>query len=266
MSTFEPMSEPALHEIAGNCATETSVLSRVVATALHHLARVAALEADLASAQGQLDDAIRRSHAFAPDSIALVMTGAARDIAGVERVCDLVSSRDDAQARVRELEAMTSTATIRDVHKALGAAPGESVVVRAQEVMAQRMGEWIAHPNAQTVLDILGIAAGDRTDPIGRIKALVRTEELANKASKHLANLVHDPTGDIEDLAKGAAKRIRYLNAEAEPAQTFHPPISVTIHHATGHTFAEIEVGDVTDPGFLALPMGTRLALVVTRD
>ena len=52
-----------------------------------------------------------------------------------DKIAALTIERDDAQARVRELEATTTAATIRDVHKALGATVGQSVVTRAVEVM-----------------------------------------------------------------------------------------------------------------------------------
>ena len=39
MSAFEPMSETELHNVSTNCASEVSLLSRLVRTALHHLAR-----------------------------------------------------------------------------------------------------------------------------------------------------------------------------------------------------------------------------------
>ena len=115
MSTFEPLTEDALQEIAGNCATETSVLARVVATALHHLARANVAEAE----------------------------------------------RDDAQARVRELEATTTAATIRDVHKALGAAPGQSVVTRAEEVMGElaRLREGLDADDCAPGLEMPGDAS-----------------------------------------------------------------------------------------------------------
>ena len=71
-----------------------------------------------------------------------------------------------------------------------------------------------------------------------------------------------------DELLSDAAARVMVdlgdmTLAEAEPPQVFRPPISVTIHHVTGHAFAEVEVGDITDPAFLSLPMGARLGLVV---
>jgi len=183
MSTLEPMSEASLREIAGNCASETSVLSRVVATALHHLAR----------------DSARRE-------------------------------RDEAKA-----------------------ASG-----------------WIAEPTQQTVLDILGIAAGDRVDVIGRIKALVGAERERDRMLRSEADVCSILGARPDELLADAAQRITgeldfAETAEAEPAQTFHPPISITVRHASGHAFAEVLVGAISDPAFLALPMGARLALVVTR-
>ena len=73
------------------------------------------------------------------------------------------------------------------------------------------------------------------------------------------------------DLLSNAAERLRERvadleAAEAVPPQVFRPPISVTVCHVTGHAFAGVEVGDVTDPAFLALPMGVRLGLVVCDD
>ena len=76
----------------------------------------------------------------------------------------------------------------------------------------------------------------------------------------------HKLQGEREDEIDRLRKRVAELEAaEAEPSQVFRPSISVTVHHVTGHAFAEVEVGDVTDPAFLALPMGTRLGLVVLR-
>ena len=164
-----------------------------------------------------------------------------------DKIAALTIERDDAQARLRELEATTTAATIRDVHKALGAAPGQSVVARAQDVMASaaheaserirlqvdldaahtRIGQmqveharverrWLANPTQQAVLDILGIAAGDRTDPIGRIKALVECED-------HLV-LIADAVGRradgtavdwVRDIAKRNTSRTADLTASA---------------------------------------------------
>ena len=45
----------------------------------------------------------------------------------------------------------------------------------------------------------------------------------------------------------------------------FRPPISVTVRHACDHPFAEVVIGAIQDPAFLALPMGARLGLVVLR-
>ena len=58
--------------------------------------------------------------------------------------------------------------------------------------------------------------------------------------------------------------------AEAEPAQTFHPPIAVRISRTPGRNGwlrADVDVDDITDPAFLALTgeQYARLALVVTR-
>jgi hypothetical protein len=67
---------------------------------------------------------------------------------------------------------------------------------------------------------------------------------------------------DGETLSEAARRH-------ANPAQTFHPPISVTLVSGPdlGHPCAQVKVGLVGDPAFLALSGSdyARLALVVTR-
>jgi len=105
--------------------------------------------------------------------------------------------RDDAQARVRELEAMTSTATIRDVHKALGAAPGESVVVRAAAVAraadlaasaVQFLRAVVPHDVDDDVEDLAKMAAGQIND--ARTILGARPDEMLSDAAKRVASWV----------------------------------------------------------------------------
>ena len=117
---------------------------------------------------------------------------------------------------------------------------------------------------------ILGAAAGDLlSDAAERAACAVQHE--ANAMDIIGRALGRKVVGGADVAAIHASEEIERLRervaeleaAGAESPQVFRPPISVTIHHVTGHAFAEVEVGDVTDPAFLALPMGVRLGLVV---
>ena len=76
----------------------------------------------------------------------------------------------------------------------------------------------------------------------------------------------HKLQGEREDEIDRLRKRVAELEAaEVEPPQVFCPPISVTVRHACDHPFAEVVIGAIQDPAFLAIPMGARLGLVVLR-
>jgi hypothetical protein len=228
-----------------------------------------------------------------PDVIWLASTA----LHHLARAKALETERDDAQARVRELEAMTSTATIRDVHKALGAAPGESVVTKAEVVVAAAKAYGMVIDDARailgaredemlsdaarrvvdagphkTVLDearkAMGLEVGESV--VDRVKDFRRTEVLIFEARKHLEPLVSDPSGDIEDLAVMVAHRVAALvreatdlrarlDADAEP-DPMHP---IPVHHTYAGDSTEVVIRITSrDPALLSLPFGARLAVV----
>ena len=89
---------------------------------------------------------------------------------------------------------------------------------------------------------------------------------LAATALHHLARA--KAAEEARDLAiVERDEMMKQRDAKAEPAQMFHPSIAVTVSNAGGMTFAELAVGDITDPAFLALTgeQYACLALVVTR-
>jgi hypothetical protein len=120
MSTFEPMSEAALHEIAGNCATETSVLSRVVATALHHLASAKAAEEALDLAIAERDQAYRQRDAQASRVLGMgSMLDDARTILGAtdgetlsEAARRVVAAAHEAQVNANQYRAWVNAAAL----------------------------------------------------------------------------------------------------------------------------------------------------------
>lgn len=110
------------------------------------------------------------------------------------------SERDDAQARLRELEAMTSIATILAVHKALGAAPGESVVTRAEVVM-ERLAEARREQNRSMVRQILGVLSDVDESLVQQAERVVAERDSARrKRDSALARVV-----ELEAEAAGIA-------------------------------------------------------------
>jgi hypothetical protein len=228
MSTFEPMSEAELREIAGSCLNDKSRLSRATETALHHLARAKAAEEAL---DAERDD--RRK-----------IDRVRRDRDAAEAAAETLQAERDAAMEARDL-----------------AIAERDEAYRQRDVQASRvlgMGSMLDDARA-----ILGARPDEMLSDAARRHA--RTDALVTEARKYLEPLVSDPSGDIEDLAKGAAKRIRYLNAaEVEPEADPNPPIPV--HHTYAGDSDEVVIRITSrDPALLALRFGARLALVVTR-
>jgi hypothetical protein len=109
----------------------------------------------------------------------------------------------------------------------------------------------------------------------GSLGALTPLERAARTALHHLARTkAAEEARDLAIAERDEAYRQRDMlasaeAAEAEPAQTFHPPISVTLVSGPDldHPCAQVKVGLIGDPTFLALSGNdyARLALVVTR-
>lgn len=203
-----------------------------------------------------------------------------------DKIAALTIERDDAQARVRELEATTTAATIRDVHKALGATVGQSVVTRAVEVMGDLVEARRLRDSALGRVVDLEIKAATAAHP-----GQARTADLAASAVQILRDAVlsDDQSDDIEDLAKMAADQITAVRAalrwegegscgtlvehardvrallDEAPSQVFAIRHTVKVETDHGLTYAEVDIGRITDPEFLALPMGVRLGMVVLR-
>jgi hypothetical protein len=217
------MTEAELHDVVTNCASEVSILSRLVRTALHYLARVRELEerldrpGNLGEALGWLDGE--------PLAAAAQRVRAERDSARRER--------DDAQARVRELEAMTSTATIRDVHKALGAAPGESVVTKAEVVVAAAKAYGMVIDDARAILG-------------------AREDEMLSDAARRVVDA--GPHKTVLDEARKA------MGLEVGEPDPMHP---IPVHHTYAGDSTEVVIRITSrDPALLSLPFGARLAVV----
>jgi len=179
--------------------------------------------------------------------------------------------------------------TIREVREALGAASGESVVVRAEAVEA-------VMAQINDARSILGATDGEMLRDAARRVADVAG--LAASARHRLRSLLTDPPrGNVDEVAaeivKGIAEIRETLNcpadvtlavrasdvmaelsllrdaAEAEPAQTFRPFMTITIcPDRKGEPYASIDVPPIRDPAFLALSGMDlmRLALVVARE
>jgi len=155
--------------------------------------------------------------------------GLSANIVAAEEARDLaIVSRDEARRERDELGREGDTA-----HALLNDSIGSRVT--------PRKGETALVSQARTAAEV-----------IGDLRLQLRAIEDARAAMRRM---------EIDHAAALAVARMEA--AEAEPPQVFRPPISVTVHHVTGHAFAEVEVGDITDPAFLALPMGARLGLVV---
>ena len=152
------MTEAELHDVVTNCASEVSILSKLVRTALHYLDRVRELEArddrtGVGQALGQ-DEHVEESLISCAQRVRAERDSARRE-------------RDDAQARVRELEAMSSTATIRDARKAID---------DARAILGARDDEMLSDAAARVMADLGsgGVPvnhtyAGDSTEVVIRI-------------------------------------------------------------------------------------------------
>lgn len=147
----------------------------------------------------------------------------------------LMGALGDRLARLRELEATTTAATIRDVHKALGAAPGQSVVARAVEVMEKLQ----------------------RPGNLGEILGWTGEESLASAAVR----VVGERDVARRERDEALAKEMCVDVGEPEP-QVFRIIPRVTVDRGA----VRFDVV-TTDPGVLALTADqlSRLGLVVLR-
>ena len=288
MSTFEPMSEAALHEIAGNCATETSVLSRVVATALHHLARAKAAEEARDLAIAERDEAYRQRGrattilraALGPvdgadtiEDLASIVRGQLFDLRTILGATDGEMLSDAAGRVARAVESTYPGPQV--LREMFGAAEGQGVIPAARAVVAElaRLREG-RDDTILLIADALGCKAGDNVKAKARQMAdeLTRLREGRDgqlRAAKEDAERSRDAMRRMEAEHAGALAVARMDAAEAGPAQTFPIQHEVRIrHYGSGKAGAEISInGVITDPAFLALSGNeyARLALVVTR-
>ena len=177
----------------------------------------------------------------------------ARDLAIVERD-EAYRQRDEMKERADD-----HLSLIRGARTILGATDSEALSDAARRVVAAR--DSLAEPDPhKTVLDevraALAVPYGESV--VAKAKWIMEARAMSHKMQN-----------EREDEIDRLRKRVAELEAaEAEPAQTFHPQISVKIHSVGGvYVCAELDVGDITDPAFLSLSGNdyARLALVVTR-
>ena len=283
MSTFEPMSEEEIRAWwsgGGLCA------ERMAKTALHHLARAKAAEEQnerAAKATGLVLSVLSGVVTLDADEDTIVDAAnkaaaehrqmradhldAVRRVKAAEEACDLaIVERDeaygqrDAAARFEEQirgDRDDCRSLIADLRTILGATDGEMLSDAARRV-ATALASFEEADLHKTVLDevrtALAVPYGESV--VAKAKWIMEARAMGHKMQ-----------GEREDEIDRLRKRVAELDAaETEPAQTFRPPISITVRHACDHPFAEVTIGAIQDPAFLALPMGARLALVVTRD
>jgi hypothetical protein len=157
-----------------------------------------------------------------------------RDVARRERD-EAYRQRDEAQTRLGEWASLRSQ--INDARAILGAAAGDLLSDAVERAAC-------AVQHEANAMDIIGRALGRKVVGGADVAAIHASEEIER---------LRERVADLEA-------------AEAEPPQVFRPPISVTVRHACDHPFAEVVIGAIQDPAFLALPMGARLGLVVCDD
>ena len=152
------------------------------------------------------------------------------------------------------LEALAADAD-EDVRYVVGgnpSTPPTTLVALAAAADADRNVRWAVagNPNTPPALNV-----PDGESVVTKAKWIMEARAMGHKLQ-----------GEREDEIDRLRKRVAELEAaEVEPPQVFRPPISVTVRHACDHPFAEVVIGAIQDPAFLALPMGARLGLVVLR-
>ena len=158
--------------------------------------------------------------------------GLSANIVAAEEARDLaIVERDEAY---KQRDAMRSQ--INDARAILGAAAGDLLSDAAERAAC-------AVQHEANAMDIIGRTLGRKVVGGADVAAIHASEEI---------DRLRERVAELE-------------SAEAEPAQVFRPPISVTVSNAGGMVFAEIAVGDITDPAFIALSghQLSRLGLVV---
>ena len=245
MSTFEPMSEVTLTDItngSGLFSDERYTVKRAASTALHHLARARVAEEARDLAIVERDEAYRQRDEARSSFLAA-------DLARHQTERD--EARKDAASCARQ---------INDACTILGATDSEMLSDAARRVAAAR--DSTAKPDPyRTVLDevraALAVPYGESV--VARAKWIMEARAMSHKMQSERED-------EIDQLRKQVAE---LEAAEAEPTQTFRPQISVTLVSGPGldHTCAQVKVGLIGDPAFLALSGNdyARLALAVTR-
>ena len=231
MSTFEPMSEVTLTDItngSGLFSDERYTVKRAASTALHHLARARVAEEARDLAIVERDEAYRQRDEARDEGRA--------EPESVSHAANILTGAfliDDFGYDIDDL-AQKAADQVNAARTILGATDSEMLSDAARRVMESNRVQAETISEARAILGTIGWQA------------------LSVRASDVMAEL-----------------RLLRDAAEAEPAQTFHPQISVTLVSGPGldHTCAQVKVGLIGDPAFLALSGNdyARLALVVTR-
>lgn len=106
--------------------------------------------------------------------------------------------------------------------------------------------------------DVAAIHASEEIDRLReQVKALVGAERERDRLLRSEADACKILGAAPDELLSDAARR------ESEPPQVFAIRHTVKVETDHGLTYAEVDIGRITDPAFLALPMGVRLGLVV---
>jgi len=297
MSTFEPVNEDLLK----TCATDpgrSTLFTRLAQTALHHLARAKAAEAELTDLRAGL----RAAHAER-DAVTVERDEAYRQRDEAKRLAEVAAIGERMQGRV-----------VREVRAALGAFDIETTEGAAERVMAQTSHATIILRNAlvdgaDTIEDLASIARAQFFD-LRTILGATDNETLSDAARRVVAArdslaepdphktvleevraalvvpygesvvakakwimearaMSHKMQSEREDEIDRLRKRVTELEAiEAEPAQTFRlKNYRVRIQRDGEKVWVKLFIDPICAPEIASLSAEqlSSLALVVAR-
>jgi hypothetical protein len=222
--------------LAAECQASRTLADRLAAA---HELLGGAREEDVLDAARRVvrerNEARQQSSAFDADADILVGTSDGK----VERLADVIAERNAARV---ELAA---------VREALDADDGESNVyaaIRVVNAWARLVPQVSALQEQLETIGRMEQVGGEALEELARVRAILDADD-----GQPLAGRARDVMAELHLMGEAVKET---------PVQVFRPRISATVHTTTnGKPYVSFEVGALTDPAILALPV-ERLGLL----